>query len=438
MGGRKERAGKPKRLRSSEAPTAKETPAKGEIDTCTYQRFASIPCPKLTFPELSPTKKIVVLADFPLHVLTGSPFPPPAGHYATWLPQLAEAFAEEKDFEFHWLTLDPSLPEEVSIQAWGQTFHVLPSWRRGRAATLFWADRRRIQKKQGQIGPDLVHGWGNENVWGWAAVRSGGPHIFSIQGLLGFYARLGHCPMRTRLMAILEAMVLRRAGVLTAESPWTIGHVKDLYGRNDVRMVEYGVPQEFFDAEYAPDTTNPYAVMIGTADFRKGVDFAIELFSRPALAHLRLKVIGGVTPFGEKWKKISPANVEWSGRKTQSEIIRLMAGATCLVLPTRGDTGPTVAKEARVMGLPIVASPHGGHIQYVEHEKNGFVLGLEDPEPWSRAIRYLFADLARAQSMGQVSQQRQRDLLRPSETARHFLNLYSEILQAPERKIGGP
>jgi len=387
---------------------------------------------------LSPTKKIAILSDFPLHVLPGSPFPSPAGHYATWLPQLAEAFAGEKDFEFHWLTLDSSLSEELSIQAWSQTFHVLPSWKRGRAATLFWADRHAICQKIGQIHPDLVHGWGNENIWGWATVASARKNIFSIQGLLGAYGKLGHQGLRDRLMAQIEPMVLRRAGVLTAESPWTVGHVKDLYGRNDVRMVEYGVPQEFFDAEYAPDTTNPYAVMIGTADFRKGVDFAIELFSRPELAHLRLKVIGGVTPFGEKWKKISPSNIEWLGRKNQSEIIRLMAGATCLVLPTRGDTGPTVAKEARVIGLPLVASPHGGHIQYVEHEKNGFVLGLEDPELWSRAIRYLFADIARAQSMGQVSQQRQRELLRPSETARHFLNLYSEILQAPERKIGGP
>jgi glycosyltransferase involved in cell wall biosynthesis len=438
MGGRKERAGKPKRLRSSEAPTAKETPAKGEIDTCTYQRFAAIPYSKLTYPRLSPTKKIVVLADFPLHVLPGGLFPPPAGHYATWLPQLAEAFAEEKDFEFHWLTLDPSLPEEVSLQGWGQTFHVLPSWRRGRAATLFWADRRRIHQKLGQIGPDLVHGWGNENIWGWATVASGRKNIFSIQGLLGAYGKLSHQSLRDRLMAQIEAMVMRRAMVLTAESPWTIDQVVRLHNRKDIRLVEYGVPQDFFNIPYAPDGKSAYALMAGTADYRKGIDFAVQLFSRPELAGIRLKVVGGVSAYGEKWKKASHTNIEWLGRKNQIEIIRLMAGATCLVLPTRGDTGPTVAKEARVMGLPIVASPHGGHIQYVEHEKNGFVLGLEDPEPWSRAIQYLFADLARAQSMGQVSQQRQRQLLRPSETARHFLNLYSEILQAPERKIGEP
>ena len=384
---------------------------------------------------MSPTKKIVILSDFPAHLLPGLSHRPPAGHYATWLPQLAEAFQAEPAFEFHWILQDSACAGIDEHQAWNQRFHFLPTWKRGRAATLFWSDRRTILRKIRQIRPDLVHGWGNENVWGWATIVSGAPHIFSIQGLLGFYARLGHCSARTRLMALIEGMVLRRAMVVTAESPWTVGQVKHLYGRNGLRVVEYGVPREFFGAECAPDIQNPYAVMIGTADFRKGVDFAVELFSRPELAHARLKIIGGIAPFGEKWKKVSPANIEWLGRKNRSEIIRLMAGATCLVLPTRGDTGPTVAKEARVIGLPLVASPHGGHIQYIEHKNNGFVCELDAPESWSQAIRYLFGDLARAKAMGKVFWEKHRELLRPERTAKAFAALYAEVLRrAPGKR----
>jgi len=373
------------------------------------------------------SKKIAILADFPLHVLPRSPFPSPAGHYATWLPQLAEAFAGEKDFDFHWLTLDPSLSEELSIQAWSQTFHALPSWKRGRAATLFWGDRRRIRKKLRWLQPDLVHGWGNENIWGWAMMASARKNIFSIQGLLGAYGKLGLQGLRDRLMAQIEAMVLRRAMVVTAESPWTVEQVKRLYGREDVRLVEYGVPPEFFEAKHAPDCNHPYAVMIGTADFRKGIDFAVELFSRPELAHLRLKVVGGVAPFGEKWRKVSPANIEWMGRKNQSEIIRLMAGATCLVLPTRGDTGPTVAKEARVIGLPVVASPHGGHTQYVQSGENGFICSLDSPQSWEKALCQLFRTPEKTLPMGDFLKEEHRRLLRPGKTAKEFLGLYREV-----------
>lgn len=381
---------------------------------------------------MQPGKKIAILADFPLHFLPSSSYPLPLGHYATWLPQLAQALEGETKLQIHWITLDSFVETEKEHTVWNQKFHVLPTWRRGRAATLFWADRRRIQRKIRQIDPDLVHGWGNENIWGWASVESGRKNIFSIQGLLGLYGKLGHHGLRDWMMARIEAKVLRRALVLTAESPWTIEQVSLLFGRRDVKLIEYGVPQEFFQAKYTPDTKNPYALMVGTADYRKGIDFAVQLFSRPELAGIRLKVVGGLSPFGEGWKKTASPNIEWLGRKKQSDIVSLMSGATCLLLPTRGDTGPTVAKEARVIGLPIVASPHGGHIQYVENEANGFICSLASPQHWARVIRVIFNDPNKAQNIGLGHQAEHRELLKPERTAAKILALYREMIGSGE------
>jgi glycosyltransferase involved in cell wall biosynthesis len=377
---------------------------------------------------VSPSQKIAVLADFPLHTLPQGRFPPPSGHYATWLPQLALGFEKAKEFEFHWITLDASLPKTTHTKAWHQNFHILPTWRKGRATTLFWADRRKIHKKLEEIEPDLVHGWGNENIWGWATLASGRPHIFSIQGLLGCYGKLGHQGLRDRLMTWIEAAVLRKAMVVTAESPWAIQQVQRQTGRKDIRHVEYGLPNEFFTAHHAPDRENPYALMVGTADFRKGIDFAVRLFLRPALAGIRLKIIGGLSPYGERCKKASSDNIEWLGRKTQKEVLRYMEGATCLLLPTRGDTGPTVAKEARVVGVPLVASPNGGHIQYIQHGQNGFICPLDEPEAWETSLQILFRDPARAGEMGAWQREAQREVLRPERTAEEFLRLYREIL----------
>jgi hypothetical protein len=140
---------------------------------------------------VSPTKKIAILSDFPLHVLPGCSFSAPAGHYATWLPQVARAFEKEKEFNFHWVALNSGVRKHQIVQAWNQNFHIVPTERRGRATTLFWADRRRIQKKVREINPCLVHGWGNEDIWGWASAFSGFPNLFSLQGLLSEYAKLG-------------------------------------------------------------------------------------------------------------------------------------------------------------------------------------------------------------------------------------------------------
>lgn len=371
------------------------------------------------------SKKIAILADFPLHVLPSSPFPSPSGHYATWLPQLAEAFAGEKDFEFHWLTLDPSLSEELSIQAWSQTFHALPSWKRGRAATLFLGDRRRIRKKLRWLQPDLVHGWGSENIWGWAAASSGFPNIFSLQGLLSEYLKLGGVSLRDRLMAKIEIYVLNKAQVVTTESPWAKEKIEKTTGRKDVLLVEYGVPQKFFEAEWGPSTGQPYALMVGTADYRKGIDFAVRLFGRPNLRDFPLKVAGGVTPFAEKWKKESTPNIEWLGRCSQEQIIQLLAGARCLILPTRADVCANVVKEARVIGLPVVVSPHGGHTQYIQHGQNGYVCRLDSAVSWEKALLQIFCEPDA--TTGRFMREDHRKLLRPERTAQGFLALYRKM-----------
>jgi len=377
---------------------------------------------------MSQRRKIAILADFPLNSLPASPFPPASGHYATWLPQLAAAFQGQNDFEFHWLTLDSSVAQETTIRAWSQNFHILPSWKRGRAATLFWADRRRIRKKLKEIQPDLVHGWGNENVWGWATVSSGRRHIFSVQGLLGVYGELGRQHLRERLMARIEKCVLQKAEIITTESPWARDRIEEQTGRKDIRLVEYGVAEPFFEADHRPDPEHPFAIMVGTADYRKGIDFAVKLFSRPGLADFRLKIVGGVTPYGESYKKISPSNIEWLGRKSQTEIIRLMTGAACLILPTRADVCANVVKEARVMGLTVVASPHGGHVQYLVQGKNGWVFSLNEADKWERAIQNLFSAAADGSGFGKYRQAEDRALLAPQKTASEFLKIYSEVL----------
>jgi len=105
-----------------------------------------------------------------------------------------------------------------------------------------------------------------------------------------------------------------------------------------------------------------------------------------------------------------------------------MTGAACLILPTRADTGPTVAKEARVIGVPVVASPHGGHVQYLVQGKNGWVFSLNEPDKWERAIQNLFSAAAGGSGFGKYRQAEDRALLGPQKTASEFLKIYSEVL----------
>jgi hypothetical protein len=90
-------------------------------------------------------KKIAILAAFPSHHLKGfgKAFQP-KGHYATWLPQIAEAWDGQKEVEIHWIVMSELVQERRDVSEWGQMFHVLPTTQRGRSTTLFREDRRAI------------------------------------------------------------------------------------------------------------------------------------------------------------------------------------------------------------------------------------------------------------------------------------------------------
>ena len=234
-------------------------------------------------------------------------------------------------------------------------------------------------------------------------------------------------------MGLIEKRVLREAGVITTESPWARDQIQKQTGRRDIRLVEYGIADRFFEREPCPDGKHPYAVMVGTADHRKGIDLAVQLFGRPGLREYELKVIVGISPFGERWKKTSTPNVSWLGRKSQEETVSILAAASCLILPTRADVCANVVKEARVMGVPVVASPYGGHTQYIENGKNGFLCLLDDLEVWENALRKIFREPDTSLTMGSFLRKEHRALLRPERTGEAFLTLYREMLASPTR-----
>jgi len=138
--------------------------------------------------ESTAFRNIGFLTAFSVHLLPGfERLGEAKQHCATWLPQLAQSFASAADFEFHWITLTTEVSSPRSVSHLGQTFHLLPTATRKRASTLFYQDRKAIRKVLDTLNPELVPGWGTEDVYALAAVLSGFPNIVSMAGLLSYY-----------------------------------------------------------------------------------------------------------------------------------------------------------------------------------------------------------------------------------------------------------
>ena len=371
-------------------------------------------------------KKIAILASFPLHHLKGfgKAFQP-KGHYATWLPQIAEAWDGQKEVEIHWIVMSELVQERRDVSEWGQMFHVLPTTQRGRSTTLFREDRRAIGAVLDEIQPDLVHGWGTEDVYGLAAVLSGRPNIVSMQGILSYYALKNRMPARSYLQAMLELFILWKAEKVTTESEWG----RDVARRRNpfakVELVEYGVQQVFFETKWQPEETKPFALFVGGISPRKGIQDLVEAFRSPKLSSNELVVIGGGEgEWSENLQKSAPPNIRWLGRKTAAETAQFMAKAWCLVLPTRADTSPNVVKEAMVVGLPAITTRNGGQASYVRDGEDGYFVECGDVNGVIEKVGKMLGFFAKAKEMGDRGKENFRELFIAKRTGDGFMKMY--------------
>jgi glycosyltransferase involved in cell wall biosynthesis len=376
--------------------------------------------------------RIAILAVFPFHVIPGLEGYPPRGHYATWLPQLCQAFSTQSEFELHWLFTTRQIEPREPIRWLNQTFHPLFVPGRLRMLRGFRDDVRAIRARLDRIQPALVHAWGTEDCCGLAAARSGCPWLLSMQGLLGEYVKRSPMHPFVHLQALYERFVLARAREISVESKWGRGVLARMAPRARVHLVEYGVPALFYETKWEPDPARPHALFIGTPDPRKGIEDAVRAFADPRLASAELHVIGDrESAFAQKLERASPPNVRWLGRLSREETAQALSQAWCLVLPTRADTSPNVVKEARVLGLPVVTTREGGQSDYIHDGENGFLVSPGDIPALAGALSRLLANLDLAREMGARHWAEQREHFRPEHTAGRFLALYRQLTSPP-------
>ena len=372
------------------------------------------------------SKVVAVLAAFPLHALKvfGEEYRP-KGHYATWLPQIAEAWEGQAEVEIHWVVMTDQVRERKDVCQWGQMFHVLPTSQSGRATTLFWADRRAIGGLLDEIQADLVHGWGTEDVYGLAAVLSGRPNIVSMQGILSYYVLKNRMPARNYLQALVELFILWKAERVTTESEWGRNVVMRRNPIGKVELVEYGVQQVFFQTKWQPEETKPFALFVGGISPRKGIQDLVRAFCELSLSSYQLVAIGGSEgEWSEKLQKSASPNIRWLGRKTAEETAQYMANAWCLVLPTRADTSPNVVKEARVIGLPVITTRHGGQASYVRAGEDGYFVECGDVNGLIGRLETVLGSFSKAKEMGDRGKKTYRELFFAKRTGEEFMKMY--------------
>ena len=106
--------------------------------------------------------------------------------------------------------------------------------------------------------------------------------------------------------------------------------------------------------------------------------------------------------------------------------------ARCLVLPTRADTSPNVVKEARVIGLPVITTKHGGQSGYILNGVNGLIVDPLNSAGLSKCLSCVMEDPVYAKKLGAANHEKDRAYFLPVNTAKGFVQIYNDLLQATQ------
>jgi glycosyltransferase involved in cell wall biosynthesis len=96
-------------------------------------------------------------------------------------------------------------------------------------------------------------------------------------------------------------------------------------------------------------------------------------------------------------------------------------------VPTYSDTGPTVIKEARVVGLPIITTTAAGASSYVTDSGCGYVTASGDLDALAKTLLDVCSTREHTIALGSKSLSEHRDTFHPRNTASKFVDLYQRV-----------
>jgi glycosyltransferase involved in cell wall biosynthesis len=167
-----------------------------------------------------------------------------------------------------------------------------------------------------------------------------------------------------------------------------------------------------------------YAFALGRICPEKGFDDALDA---ARMARVPLLLAGAVFPYPSHEAHLREAILprlswrrRWIGAVAGERKRRLLAGAACLLLPSKArETSSLVAMEALAAGTPVIAYPSGALSGIVEHGRTGFLArGVEGMAAALRRAREIDLEACRATARARFSAERMVE---------RYLDRYAEL-----------
>lgn len=269
-----------------------------------------------------------------------------------------------------------------------------------------------------QFKPDLIHSHTTFGI-GWEAVMSAN---FLNVPLVGthhsFYADyLKHVKLDYQAMKTLTRRYMsfyyNRCDAVISPSQALVKELKEYNLKKTVYVISNPVdlalfstdkPKEFLKKKF--NLTKPTIMHWGRLSYVKGIDILMKAFAQVTgegiAAHL---IITGDGPDKEKLEMLAKKlniekDVEFTGVLLGRELAERVAASDFFASASATETQGLVFLEAMALGLPVIGVNAGGVPEYVDNEKNGFIVEPGNIKAIAEAIKKLIDNPELRESMG--------------------------------------
>jgi glycosyltransferase involved in cell wall biosynthesis len=204
---------------------------------------------------------------------------------------------------------------------------------------------------------------------------------------------------------------------------------------NGIELPAGGLSTSNLSTTFANEARRPYVLFLGRLNWKKGLDRLI-----PAMTHVRNAdlLIAGNDEENYRPKLEALARecgvvdrVRFLGPVEGEKKWALLSSAHVLALPSYSENFGNVVLEAMAVGCAVIVTPEVGMASVV-HEGGCGVVTSGEPTKFGLEMQRLLEDRKRCESMGRAGRRVVETKYIWSAVGLQMMNLYSQILIAPE------
>lgn len=242
----------------------------------------------------------------------------------------------------------------------------------------------KINKAIQKVQPDIIHIHST-----WAGVYARTLYLFKkkkakiIYSPHGWSFLIDTSPVKKKIYFLIESMLSHITDVIINISKYEQEQATKLgMSPKKMTMIYNGVEE----AAHSPNKKNKTGMLmdktkinllfVGRIDRQKGLDLFLNVYSRLALNHIHLYVIGkGILEKKESTSNQSTTYLGWIDNK---EIDKYYQECDAVIIPSRWEGFGLVAIEAMRNRKPVIASNRGALPELIVDGKNGYIFDLEN------------------------------------------------------------